>query len=146
MVGGRTVHQDWSDAPEYRPDARGECATGTFSGGDLRGVLEKLPYLQDLGVETIYFCPVFEAPENHRYGTGDYEKIDPMLGTEEDFKVLCEAAHRLGMKVMLDGVFNHQGFVSRYFNGTAPTRRWVPVSPRTAPITVVQLLPLAGQI
>ena len=117
MVGGRTVHQDWNEAPEYRPDHRGEVRNRDFFGGDFRGVLEKLPYLQDLGVETIYFCPVFEAPENHRYGTGDYEKIDPMLGTEEDFKVLCEAAHRLGMKVMLDGVFNHQGFVSRYFNG-----------------------------
>ena len=117
MVGGRTVHQDWNEAPEYRPNHRGEVRNRDFFGGDFRGVLEKLPYLQDLGVETIYFCPVFEAPENHRYGTGDYEKIDPMLGTEEDFKVLCEAAHRLGMKVMLDGVFNHQGFVSRYFNG-----------------------------
>ena len=117
MVGGRTVHRDWGDLPEYRPDAKGEVRNRDFFGGDFRGVLEKLPYLQDLGVETIYFCPVFEAPENHRYGTGDYEKIDPMLGTEEDFKVLCEAAHRLGMKVMLDGVFNHQGFVSRYFNG-----------------------------
>ena len=117
MVGGRTVHQDWGDSPEYRPDSRGEVRNRDFFGGDFRGVMEKLPYLQDLGVETIYFCPVFEAPENHRYGTGDYEKIDPMLGTEEDFRALCAAAHRLGMKVMLDGVFNHQGFVSRYFNG-----------------------------
>ena len=117
MVGGRTVHQDWEEMPEYRPDARGEVRNRDFFGGDFRGVMEKLPYLQDLGVETIYFCPVFEAPENHRYGTGDYEKIDPMLGTEEDFRALCAAAHRLGMKVMLDGVFNHQGFVSRYFNG-----------------------------
>ena len=117
MVGGRTVHQDWEEMPEYRPDARGEVRNRDFFGGDFRGVMEKLPYLQDLGVETIYFCPVFEAPENHRYGTGDYEKIDPMLGTEEDFRALCAAAHRLGMKVMLDVVFNHQGFVGRYFNG-----------------------------
>ena len=117
MVGGRTVHQGWEEEPAYRPDERGEVRNRDFFGGDFRGVLEKLPYLQALGVETLYFCPVFEAPENHRYGTGDYEKIDPMLGTEEDFRVLCEAAHRLGMKVMLDGVFNHQGFVSRYFNG-----------------------------
>ena len=117
MVGGRTVHQGWEEEPVYRPDEHGEVRNRDFFGGDLRGVLEKLPYLQELGAETLYFCPVFEAPENHRYGTGDYEKIDPMLGTEEDFRVLCEAAHRLGMKVMLDGVFNHQGFVSRYFNG-----------------------------
>ena len=72
MVGGRTVHQDWEEMPEYRPDARGEVRNRDFFGGDFRGVMEKLPYLQDLGVETIYFCPVFEAPENHRYGTGDY--------------------------------------------------------------------------
>ena len=88
-----------------------------FFGGDLAGVREKLGYLRGLGVDTLYFCPIFEAPENHRYGTGDYEKIDPMLGTEADFRALCTDAHALGMRVVLDGVFNHQGFVSRYFNG-----------------------------
>ncbi len=117
MPGGRSVHTSWREEPEYRPDANGEVRNRDFFGGDLRGVMEKLPYLHDLGVETIYFCPIFEAPENHRYGTGDYEKIDPMLGTEEDFRDLCAAAHELGMHVMLDGVFNHQGYVSRYFNG-----------------------------
>ena len=103
--------------PEYRPDQNGEVRNRDFFGGSLAGVLEKLPYLRGLGVDTLYFCPVFEAPENHRYGTGDYEKIDPMLGTEADFRALCDAAHQLGMRVMLDGVFNHQAFVSRYFNG-----------------------------
>ena len=68
-------------------------------------------------MRTLYFCPIFEAAENHRYGTADYRSIDPMLGTEEDFSRLCQKAHRLGMRVMLDGVFNHTGFVSRYFNG-----------------------------
>ena len=117
MVGGRTVHTSWDEAPEYRPDHNGEVRNRDFFGGDLAGVREKLPYLKKLGVDTLYFCPIFEAPENHRYGTGDYEKIDPMLGTEEDFRALCGDAHALGMRVMLDGVFNHQGFVSRYFNG-----------------------------
>jgi len=79
--------------------------------------MEKLDYLRSLGVTTLYFCPVFEAAENHRYGTADYSRIDPMLGCEEDFSTLCEKAHSLGMRVMLDGVFNHTGFVSRYFNG-----------------------------
>ena len=78
---------------------------------------EKLPYLQSLGAETIYLCPIFEGPENHRYGASDYEKIDPMLGTKEDFTRLCKKAHQLGIHVMLDGVFNHTGFVSKYFNG-----------------------------
>ncbi len=117
MVGGRSVHTGWEEEPAYRPDSNGEVRNRDFFGGDLAGVREKLGYLRGLGVDTLYFCPIFEAPENHRYGTGDYEKIDPMLGTEADFRALCAEAHALGMRVVLDGVFNHQGFVSRYFNG-----------------------------
>ena len=117
MVGGRSVHTGWEEEPVYRPDEHGEIRNRDFFGGDLAGVMEKLPYLKALGVETIYFCPLFEAAENHRYGTGDYEKIDPMLGTNEDFSALCRQAHALGMRVLLDGVFNHSGYVSRYFNG-----------------------------
>ena len=116
MVGGRWVHCDWGEEPEYRPDANGEIRNRDFFGGSLAGVREKLPYLQELGVETIYFCPIFEGAENHRYGTGDYEKIDPMLGTEEDFRTLCREAGCRGIRVMLDGVFNHTGSNSRYFN------------------------------
>ena len=117
MVGGRSVHAAWQEEPEYRPDARGEVRNRDFFGGDLKGVLEQLPYLQSLGVETLYFNPIFEAAENHRYGTADYEHVDPMLGCDADFSALCQAAHARGMRVILDGVFNHTGFVSRYFNG-----------------------------
>ena len=117
MPGGRTLHRSWEEDPEYRPDSRGEIRNRDFFGGSLRGVEEKLPYIKSLGVETLYFCPIFEGPENHRYGAGDYEKIDPMLGTKEDFTRLCQKAHGLGMRVMLDGVFNHTAFVSKYFNG-----------------------------
>ena len=117
LVGGRTVHQSWEEFPEYRPDDQGEVRNRDFFGGDFQGVLEKLDYLKSLGVETLYFNPIFEAAENHRYGTADYSRVDPMLGTNEDFARLCEEAHRQGMRVMLDGVFNHTGFVSRYFNG-----------------------------
>ena len=117
MVGGRWVHAAWQDEPEYRPDHSGEIRNRDFFGGSLQGVEDKLDYLHSLGVRTLYFCPIFEAAENHRYGTADYRSIDPMLGTEEDFSRLCQKAHRLGMRVMLDGVFNHTGFVSRYFNG-----------------------------
>ena len=117
MVGGRTVHTGWEEEPEYRPDSRGEIRNRDFFGGSLAGITEKLDYLASLGVETLYLCPIFEGAENHRYGTGDYEKIDPMLGTGEDFCTLCDQAHRRGMRVLLDGVFNHTGFVSRYFNG-----------------------------
>ncbi len=117
LVGGRTVHQNWEDSPEYRPDHKGEVRNRDFFGGDFKGVMEKLDYLKSLGVETLYFNPIFEAAENHRYGTADYSRVDPMLGTNEDFSRLCEEAHKRGMRVMLDGVFNHTGFVSRYFNG-----------------------------
>ena len=117
MVGGRWVHQDWGEEPEYRPDHNGEIRNRDFFGGSLAGIRAKLPYLRDLGVETIYLCPIFEGPENHRYGVGDYEKVDPMLGTREEFSALCSEAHTMGMRIMLDGVFNHTAFVSKYFNG-----------------------------
>ena len=117
LVGGRTVHQNWEDEPVYRPDERGEIRNRDFFGGDFQGVISKLDHLKDLGVETLYFNPIFEAAENHRYGTADYDRIDPMLGCNEDFSRLCDEAHKRGMRVMLDGVFNHTGFVSRYFNG-----------------------------
>ncbi len=117
LVGGRTVHQGWEEFPEYRPDAQGEVRNRDFFGGDFQGVLEKLDYLRGLGVETLYFNPIFEAAENHRYGTADYSRVDPMLGGNEDFSRLCQEAHKRGIRVILDGVFNHTGFVSRYFNG-----------------------------
>jgi glycosidase len=117
LAGGRWVHQSWQEQPEYRPDQRGEVRNRDFFGGDLMGVIEKLDYLKGLGVETIYLNPIFEAAENHRYGTADYTRVDPMLGDNETFAKLCKQAHEKGMRVILDGVFNHTGFVSRYFNG-----------------------------
>jgi cyclomaltodextrinase / maltogenic alpha-amylase / neopullulanase len=84
-------------------------------GGDLLGVIEKLDYLKDLGVTGIYFTPIFLAPTAHKYDTTDYFKIDPQFGTNEDFKKLVEVAHKKGIKVMLDGVFNHCGFDHPYF-------------------------------
>ena len=121
LVGGRSVHLDWHEDPvpgavRKTPQGKDIC-NRDFFGGNLSGIEEKLDYLQQLGVETIYFCPIFEAAENHRYGTADYDHIDPMLGDEADFRRLCEAAHARGMRVILDGVFNHTGYVSKYFNG-----------------------------
>ena len=80
-----------------------------FYGGDLRGIIEKLPYLQELGITGIYLLPLFESNSNHKYNTFDYEKIDPDFGTEEDLKELVSKAHDLGIRVMLDAVFNHSG-------------------------------------
>ena len=116
MVGRRTVHENWAGTPDYLPDAQGEIRNCDFFGGDLAGITAKLDYLQSLSVTTLYLNPIFEAVSNHRYNTADYLAIDPMLGTEEDFRTLCREAHRRGMRVLLDGVFNHTGSVSRYFN------------------------------
>lgn len=78
-----------------------------FYGGDLRGVIEKLGYLEDLGIEFIYSTPIFKAKTNHRYDTLDYYKIDEMLGTEEDLKDLLRRIHKRNIRFVLDGVFNH---------------------------------------
>lgn len=81
-------------------------------GGDLWGVIEKLDYLQDLGVNGLYFCPIFTANANHKYDTIDYYNVDPHFGGNEAFRALVQEAHRRGMKVMLDAVFNHIGHQS----------------------------------
>jgi len=118
MVGDRIVHENWSDTPDYLPDASGEIRNRDFFGGSLPGITAKLDYLQSLSVTTLYLCPIFESASNHRYNTADYKKIDPMLGTEEDFSQLCREAEKRGIHIILDGVFNHTGSVSRYFNET----------------------------
>lgn len=112
----REVHDNWNDLPVYQPDAHGEILNNDFFGGSLKGVLSKLDYLASLHVQTIYFNPIFEAYSNHRYDTGNYKNIDPMMGTEEDFKELCAEAKKRGMRVILDGVFSHNGYDSVYFN------------------------------
>ncbi|MBC7226948.1 MAG: glycoside hydrolase family 13 protein [Thermoflexales bacterium] len=78
-----------------------------FKGGDLRGVLERLDYLQDLGVNAVYFNPIFQSTANHRYHTHDYYRVDPILGGNEAFRDLLDEAHRRGIRIVLDGVFNH---------------------------------------
>ncbi|GAA0086831.1 glycoside hydrolase family 13 protein [Clostridium sp. CTA-7] len=83
-----------------------------FMGGDLQGVIDKLDYLCDLGITGLYFCPIFKATTNHRYDTIDYLEIDPTLGDKKTFKKLVDEAHKRGMKIMLDAVFNHLGYFS----------------------------------
>lgn len=80
-----------------------------FYGGDLAGILQKLPYLKTLGVTGIYLLPLFLSDSNHKYNISDYETIDPDFGTEAELIELVDTAHRLGMRVMLDAVFNHSG-------------------------------------
>ena len=116
MVGRRWVHDNWSDQPVFLPDEQGQITNRDFFGGSLAGITEKLDYLKSLSVSTIYLNPIFEADSNHRYNTADYHAIDPMLGSEEDFRTLCREAHARGIHIILDGVFNHTGSNSRYFN------------------------------
>ena len=87
-----------------------------FYGGDLQGVTEKLDHLVSLGVTCLYLNPIFESTSNHKYNTADYSRIDEMLGGEEAFRVLVEEAKKRGIAVVLDGVFNHTGSESVYFN------------------------------
>lgn len=87
-----------------------------FYGGNLLGILKKADYLEELGIDTIYLNPIFEAYSNHRYDTGDYMKIDPMLGSNEDFREVAKKLKKRGIRLVLDGVFNHTGSDSRYFN------------------------------
>ena len=110
------MHERWGEPPVCGPDEKGVVWNDDFFGGNLKGIIEKLGYLEDLGVTVIYLNPVFEAFSNHRYDTGDYHKIDPMLGTEEDFSLLCSEADKRGIKIVFDGVFNHTGSNSVYFN------------------------------
>ena len=116
MIGGRWVHENWSDIPEWQPDSQGEVRNRDFFGGSLQGILSKLDDLAAFGVTTLYLNPIFESASNHRYNTADYLAIDPMLGTEADFRQLCREAKSRGIRVILDGVFNHTGSQSRYFN------------------------------
>lgn len=83
-----------------------------FYGGDLQGVIDHLDYLQELGINGIYFCPIFKAKSNHKYDTIDYFEIDPAFGDKETFKKLVEEAHKRGIRIMLDAVFNHIGILS----------------------------------
>jgi len=92
-----------------------EPTRDNFFGGDLEGIKLKLDYLQDIGINCIYLTPIFEASTNHKYDTKNYYKIDPAFGDEKIFKDLVQDIHRRGMKIILDGVFNHCGLDHPFF-------------------------------
>ncbi len=116
-TGEYRIHKDWYEGYFYdsHPFEDGP-ALNDFYGGNLKGIISKLGYLKELGVNAVYLNPIFEAFSNHRYDTGDYSKIDPILGDEKDFTELCLKAESLGIKIILDGVFSHTGSDSVYFN------------------------------
>ena len=116
IAQGKILRDDWGGLPNYRPNEFGKVLNNDFFGGNLAGITEKLDYLHDLGVTVIYLNPIFEAYSNHRYDTGDYLKIDPLLGETKDLDNLVSEAKARGIHIVLDGVFNHTGSDSRYFN------------------------------
>lgn len=113
---GALVHANWGDKPYYIKDEYGKIAAYDFFGGNLAGIIEKLPYLQSLGISAIYLNPIFDAVSNHKYDTSDYHNVDSMYGNNEIFKELCIKAEKHGIRIILDGVFSHTGSDSIYFN------------------------------
>lgn len=110
------VFRNWGELPFYKPNEYGKILNNDFFGGNLEGIIEKLPFIHSLGVNTIYLSPIFEAYSNHKYDVGDYFKIDSLFGDEETLKKLCEEAAKLNIGIILDLVLNHSGDDSIYFN------------------------------
>ncbi|MFP5341865.1 MAG: glycoside hydrolase family 13 protein [Candidatus Limnocylindria bacterium] len=112
-----------------------EPTTHGFKGGDLLGIAEQLDYLQDLGITALYLTPIFQSASNHRYHTFDYHTVDPLLGGNDALRELLDRAHERGMRVVLDGVFNHTGRGFWPFHhivengGASPYRDWFHLAP-----------------
>ncbi len=115
-IEGRINRSDWGGIPNFRPDEKGKISNNDFFGGNFKGIQSKLPYLKSLHITALYLNPIFEAASNHRYDTSDYMRVDPFLGTNEDFAELTKEAKKYGIRIILDGVFNHTGDNSVYFN------------------------------
>ena len=111
-----TLHKQWNEEVQWKPTEEGLVLNNDFYGGNFKGITEKMDYLASLGVTLLYLNPISKSFSSHRYDTGDYKVPDPMLGTLEDFRNLCRAAHKRGIRVILDGVYSHTGSNSRYFN------------------------------
>lgn len=111
------IYGNWNDKPMYIKNSEtDEILRWDFYGGNLKGILKKLNYLKELGVTCIYLNPIFEARSNHKYDTANYKRIDPMFGNEKIFKSLLEESKKIGINIILDGVFSHTGSDSIYFN------------------------------
>ncbi len=100
-------------------DSRDVLTRTDFYGGDIQGIMDKLDYLQDLGINGLYLTPIFRAPSNHKYDTTDYYEVDPDFGDKALFRSFVEEAHKRGMRVMLDAVFNHIGAESTQWRDVA---------------------------
>ena len=114
--GAKIVHGEWKVMPEYPEYPGANLYNNKFYGGTLWGIIEKLDYIKSLGTTAIYLSPVFRAASNHKYDTADYMTVDPIFGGEPALKALIAAAKEKGIEIILDGVFNHTGSDSIYFN------------------------------
>ena len=99
------INQNWGDLP--RADS--------FAGGDLKGIIEKLDHIKSLGANALYLTPIFKSPTNHKYDIMDYFEIDPQFGDKKDFKSLVEKSHEMGIRIVLDAVFNHMSHKNPIF-------------------------------
>ncbi len=106
----------WGETPDFLPDENGKILNDDFYGGNFKGIEEKLPYLKELGVTAIYLNPISKSYSNHRYDTSDYLKFDELLGTDDQFSSLVKSAKENGIRIIFDGVYNHTGDDSVYFN------------------------------
>lgn len=111
-----TVHEHWDEEVGWQPTAQGLVLNNDFFGGNFRGIAQKMDHIASLGITILYLNPIGKSFSSHRYDTGDYKTPDPMLGTQEDFTALCDAAHARGIRVVLDGVYSHTGSNSLYFD------------------------------
>lgn len=132
------INEDWDEGiPQYVKKQGDPLVNNMFFGGNLWGVIEELGYLSSLGVTVIYLSPIFKAYSNHKYDTGNYFEIDEMFGGESAFVALIKKAREYGIRIILDGVFNHTGDDSLYFdkygkyggvgaysNSNSPFREW----------------------
>ena len=110
------VHEAWGEEVVWQPNEQGEVLNNDFFGGNFQGITERMDYIASLGTTILYLNPISKSFSSHRYDTGDYKTPDPMLGTAEDFRKLCQAAHAHGIRVVLDGVYSHTGSDSLYFD------------------------------
>ncbi len=116
-TGEKVLNPDWEcGTPAYPENSGDKFSNNEFFGGNLWGVADKLDYIASLGADILYLCPIFESASNHKYDTGDYERVDAMFGGDEALSHLISECKKRGMKLILDGVFNHTGADSKYFN------------------------------
>ena len=114
--GARVIPGNWKSIPEYPEYPGAPLYNNCFYGGTLWGIIKKLDYIKSFGTTAIYLSPIFKAYSNHKYDTGDYMTIDPIFGGEEAFLALLKACKEKNIEIILDGVFNHTGSDSLYFN------------------------------